>query len=190
MPFGIGLQAEAVAQLHAFVRLFLTWNRSINLAALRSDGELITRHLTDSFALAGLLKGDVGSAVDVGSGGGLPAIPLAILLQSTRFELFEPNRKKAAFLRTAVRELSLTGRVRIETVAVGPVVDPALGGRFDLALSRATLAPPAWLALGFQLVRAGGQVAVFAAGGSDAALPSPESGLTYGEGRRLLLFRK
>lgn len=187
--FGVVVQPEVASRLAAFVALFLNWNRSINLASLRSDDELITRHLVDSFALAALAQ-HVEAAVDVGSGGGLPAIPLALLLGATTFALFEPNRKKAAFLRTAVRELGLGGRVRIETQVVETAVAGALGGHFDLALSRATLAPPVWLALGLELVRAGGRVAVFAAGQSDAGMPAPEASRSYGEGRRLLLFRK
>ena len=187
--FGVGLDDGALARLESFVALFLNWNRSINLASLRADDELVGRHLIDSFALAALVGTDVASAVDVGSGGGLPAIPLAVLLPSTTFELFEPNRKKAAFLRTAIRELALGSRVQVETQSVEAPVPESLRGRFELALSRATLAPPAWLSLGLHLVRPGGRVAVFAAGQSDAGLPQADAARSYGEGRRLLLFR-
>jgi len=186
----MALDPSVVGALGSFVALFLTWNRSINLASLDSVEELVARHLVDALALASMVGPEVGAAVDVGSGGGLPALPLACLLGATALQLFEPNRKKAAFLRTAVRELGLGGRVRIETEAVENPPAAPLRGRFDLALSRATLAPPSWLALGTQLVRAGGRVAVFAAGQSDAGLPVAESSLSYGEGRRLLLFRK
>lgn len=186
--FGVPLPPEMVAALDSFVALFLRWNRSINLASLRGPDELVTRHLADSLALASLMRGDLGSAIDVGSGGGLPAIPLAVLLPRTPVDLYEPNRKKAAFLRTAVRELGLGGRVRVHAEAVETPPGPSLGGRYDLALSRATLPPPVWLALGRQLVRPGGRVAVFAAAQSDAGLPPPDRVLPYGEGRRLLLF--
>ena len=186
----MALGPEVLAGLRTFVSLFTTWNRSINLASVKSPDDLVTRHLVDALALASMVGSDVASAIDVGSGGGLPGIPLALLLGSTALQLFEPNRKKAAFLRTAVRELGLGGRVRVETQAVEDPPSPALRGGVDLALSRATLAPPFWLAMGLQLVRPGGRVAVFAAGQSDAALPSPESSLSYGEGRRLLLFRR
>jgi len=186
--FDLTLDPAVHSSLRAFVALFLTWNRSINLASVRAADELVARHLVDAMALAAMVGRVVGTAIDVGSGGGLPAIPLAVLLGSTEFQLFEPNRKKAAFLRTAVRELALAGRVRIKTESVDDPPAPTLRGRFDLALSRATLAPPAWLALGRKLVRSGGQVAVFAAGHSDAGLPGASSSLSYGEGRRLLLF--
>lgn len=187
--FTVALDATALGQLQAFVALFTTWNRSINLASLRSEGELVSRHLIDSFALAALAGAGVGSAIDVGSGGGLPALPLAVLLGTTTFVLFEPNRKKAAFLRTAIRELSMGGRVRVETEAVDTPVAESLRGRFELALSRATLAPASWLALGRELIAPAGRVAVFAAGESGAELPPAELVRSYGEGRHLLLFR-
>ena len=190
LEFGVPLPEAALAQLRAFVALFVTWNRSINLASVRAGGELVSRHLIDSFVLAGLLEGGVGSAIDVGSGGGLPALPLAVLMTDTLFALCEPNRKKAAFLRTAVRELSLGGRVRVSTDPVEhPVQDPLRAG-FDLALSRATFDPASWLALGSELVHPGGRVAVFAAGESGAALPPADVTKRYGEGRRLMLFRR
>ena len=187
--FGMALDSGTLDRLEGFTKLFLHWNRSINLTALRSDDELVGRHLIDAFALAALAGSSPRSAVDVGSGGGLPAIPLAVVMASTAFVLFEPNRKKAAFLRTAIRELDLGARARVETVAVEVPVGGELRGRFDLALSRATLAPAAWLEVGRELVRPGGQVAVFAAGRSDEGLPPAEASRSYGEGRRLLLFR-
>ena len=188
--FGVDVEADAVARLGRFVALFAHWNRSINLASVRSDHELVSRHLIDAFALATLAGSAVVSAVDVGSGGGLPAIPLAVLMPATPFTLFEPNRKKVAFLRTAIRELGLGGRVKVEAASVEHPVPVALKGAFDLSLSRATLAPASWLELGLSLVSPRGRVAVFAAGDSGAGLPPAEAARDYGEGRHLLLFRR
>jgi len=188
--FGVPTNPDVLARLQSFVALFAKWNRSINLASLRSDEELVSRHLIDSFALAGLVGSSVEAAVDVGSGGGLPGIPLAVLLPSTAFTLFEPNRKKVAFLRTAVRELGLGGRVLVQAESVAVPVAEAWRGRFQLALSRATLAPPSWLEMGRDLVGRDGRIAVFTAGDSGAGLPPAEQSRAYGEGRRLLLFRR
>ena len=125
--------------------------------------------------------------VDVGSGGGLPAIPLALLRAELTVALVEPIAKKAAFLRTAIRELEIGDRVSVrvtrgEALAQTIVADP--GSAFDVAISRATLAPQKWLALGARLVRPGGRV--FALATADA-LPELGDRDVYFEGRRALI---
>lgn len=183
-PLGAA-EADALAQ---FARLFLLWNERINLASLGSPAELVERHFIDSFAAARLI-GDSDWIVDVGSGGGLPAIPLALLRPSCRLDLFEPIRKKVAFLRTAVRELGLTGRVNVHASAIERPIPVDFAQAVDVAMSRATLAPPAWLDLANDLVRPGGQVLVFTTGrGGDGLPPAPVRSLQYGANRVLKAF--
>ena len=110
--------------------------------------------------------------MDVGSGGGLPAIPLALLRPNDRFTLIEATGKKVAFLRTAIREMGLTDRVRVDHRRIGRPGEES--GRFDVATSRAMLAPGEWMALARHLVRVGG--AVFCLG--TAELTGPVEGLT------------
>ena len=133
--------------------------------------------------------------VDVGSGGGLPALPLALLRPGLVIRLCEPIAKKAAFLRTAIRELKLADRVSLEArrgeeladelvaVPAGPGAAAAPERLFDVATSRATFAPEAWLALGRRLVRPGGRVFVLTVPGTAIA------GATdiYGDRRRALI---
>jgi 16S rRNA (guanine527-N7)-methyltransferase len=184
-----GAQADA---LQRFASLLMTWTARINLTGAASVDALADEHLPDSFALASRLSpAEVGETavrvVDVGSGGGLPAIPLAVLCPHLRFELFEPIAKKTAFLRTAVRELDLGERVKV-TAKRAETVAPA---DFDVAISRATLPPPAWIDLAAQLVRPGGRIFVLASDGTDpGAPPHPlvESGRwAYDGGRRTLI---
>jgi 16S rRNA (guanine527-N7)-methyltransferase len=185
--FAVALTPDARASLVKFGDLFVTWNRSINLASLRAPEELVERHFADSFALVACARAPR-SVIDVGSGGGLPAIPAAVLWPEARIDLFEPNRKKAAFLRTAARELGISGRVTIETSAVEVPVPALLGGRYDLAISRATMAPGQWLVLGRALIHPRGEVAVFATQ-ADLGLPGRARTRDYGNGsRRLLVF--
>src|SRR5215831_10436000 len=99
-------QASAIAR---YADLLLTWTRTINLTGAASVPELLEVHLPDSFAVASVLGGEE-RLVDVGSGGGLPGVPLAILRPALGVRLVEPVAKKAAFLRTAVREVGLGGR--------------------------------------------------------------------------------
>ncbi|MES1204299.1 MAG: 16S rRNA (guanine(527)-N(7))-methyltransferase RsmG [Pseudomonadota bacterium] len=176
--------ADALA---GFGDLFLHWNQRINLGGLLTPENFVSRHLLDAFAARRFLaSGD--HAIDVGSGGGLPALPLAVLCPDVRFDLHEPTGKKVAFLRTAVRALGLGGRVSVNAARVEVPLAAGLGGRFDVALSRATFAPADWLALGRALVKSAGRVLVFAAGNSGSALPSPSHSRAYASDRRLLVF--
>jgi 16S rRNA (guanine527-N7)-methyltransferase len=184
---------EATADaLHRFASLLMTWTARINLTGAASAEVLADEHLPDSFALASRLSpvelGDGAvRVVDVGSGGGLPAIPLAVLCPHLHLELFEPVAKKTAFLRTAVRELGLGERVKVTAKRA----ETAVPGDFDVAISRATLPPPAWIALAVQLVRPGGRIFVLASDGTDPGAPPPpllEAGRwPYDGGRRTLI---
>jgi 16S rRNA (guanine527-N7)-methyltransferase len=175
-----------VAALSAYAGSLLRWNARINLTAARSIEMLVRDHFPDAFALARKLE-QPGRAIDVGSGGGLPALPLALLRPRLTLELCEPIAKKAAFLRTAVRELALGDRVSVR-VERGEAVAREIasdGSRaFDVALSRATLAPHKWLALGTRLVRPGGRV--FVLGAADA-LPELSDRQVYFQNRRALI---
>ena len=174
-----------VGALSSYAESLLRWNARINLTAARSIDRLIADHFPDAFALARRVEGEA-RAVDVGSGGGLPAIPLALLRPRLSIELCEPIAKKAAFLRTAVRELGLSARVSVRAVRGEAIAKEIAGGAraFDVALSRATLAPEKWLALGARLVRPGGWVFVLAAAD---ALPEVSERERYFEGRRALI---
>jgi 16S rRNA (guanine527-N7)-methyltransferase len=99
------------------------------------------------------------SLIDVGSGGGLPALPFALVRPDVGVTLLEPRAKRVAFLRTAARELH-AGRVTVQRGRLEDLAD----GVFGWACSRATLPPPQWLAAGRRLVAPAGRVLLFAAG--------------------------
>ena len=97
-------------RLGTFVALLLAANERVNLTAIREAERVWVRHILDSLTLmAFLAELDEGAArvIDVGSGGGLPALPLAIAMGSLDFTLLEATGKKAAFLRLAIERLSL-----------------------------------------------------------------------------------
>lgn len=178
--WGVPCDPAQTEALLRFATLLIQWNRKINLTGARSTGTLVTEHYPDAFALAKRLDRP-GRLIDVGSGGGLPALPLALLRPGLVVRLCEPIAKKGAFLRTAIRELGLGDRVSLDTRR-GEELAKA-GERFDAATSRATFEPAAWLALGRQLVRPGGQVFVLTVPGIEL------EGATelYGDGRRVLI---
>ena len=198
--FGERLSQDEVDRLNHFVALLLEWNAHINVSGARSAEDIVDEHLIDVFAARRFCAAGA-RAVDVGSGGGLPAIPLAVLAPGVAFDLFEPTAKKAAFLRMCVRTLGLGERVRVHAMRVLPRRSPAGQGggdgvadsdgvrAYDLAISRATFSPPTWLELGLGLVRPGGRVMVFSTTEDGlGARPEASAEVRYGRNRRLLIY--
>lgn len=123
------LPEAAIATLLAYVGLLHRWNRTYNLSAVRDPAEMVTRHLLDSLAIAPLVRG--ATLADLGTGPGLPGIPLAIIAPQREVTLVDSNGKKTRFLRAAVRELGLKN-VRVLESRV-----EAVEGRFDCITARA-----------------------------------------------------
>lgn len=108
--------AEVQRDLESFAALLLKWNAVQNLVSRETEKTVWDRHIVDSLQLLPLIDHRGSSelnVMDIGSGGGLPAIPLAISLKGTGalFTLVEPISKKVSFLRTAIRELGLPAKV-------------------------------------------------------------------------------
>lgn len=99
------LPADAANKLLAYTELLAKWNKTYNLTAIREPEKMISHHLLDSLAVLPHLP--AGHLADVGSGGGLPGIPLAIAEPARRVTLNDSNQKKAAFLQQAAIELRL-----------------------------------------------------------------------------------
>jgi 16S rRNA (guanine527-N7)-methyltransferase len=186
--FDLRLDAHTVGRLTRFAALFFKWNEHINLGAVPSAHELVERHFVDAFAATRFVPPSA-RVLDVGSGGGLPAIPLAIIRDDLELDLFEPTHKKAAFLRTAIRELEVGERARVHTTTVASPRDIEPATSFDVAMSRATLDPADWLALGRQLIKEGtGRVLVFTTSQGEGQLPAPVATVSYSRNRRLLAY--
>jgi len=126
--------ADTQARLLAYLALLDKWNRTHNLTAIREPERMITHHLLDSLAVLPHLPSRAGlRLIDIGSGGGLPGIPLAIVRPEWQLTLLDSNFKKATFLRQAAIELPLPN---VEIVAARvEEYTPAAG--FDIAISRA-----------------------------------------------------
>lgn len=124
----------ARAKLSQYIALLDKWNRTHNLTALRDPAQMVTHHLLDSLAVLGHLPKLARLRVlDIGSGGGLPGIPLAIARQDWRVVLLDSSHKKAAFLRQAAIELKLAN-VEVCAVRVQDYVAELL---FDVVITRA-----------------------------------------------------
>ncbi|HCU2049011.1 16S rRNA (guanine(527)-N(7))-methyltransferase RsmG [Pseudomonas aeruginosa] len=103
---GVTLDADKQRQLLAYLALLIKWNKAYNLTAVRDPDEMVSRHLLDSLSIVPYAEaGD--NWLDVGSGGGMPGVPLAILFPEKRLTLLDSNGKKTRFLTQVKLELKL-----------------------------------------------------------------------------------
>ncbi|MEO8166432.1 MAG: 16S rRNA (guanine(527)-N(7))-methyltransferase RsmG [Betaproteobacteria bacterium] len=128
---GLSLTAGAMLQLSNYLDLLVKWNRVYNLTAIREEARLVSHHVLDCLAVIPHLPS--GNIVDVGSGAGLPGIPIAIACPERPVTLLDANQKKSAFLTQAVAELGL-GCARVVTTRV-EAFRPA--EPFEVVISRA-----------------------------------------------------
>jgi 16S rRNA (guanine527-N7)-methyltransferase len=128
----LALPAAAAPALLDYLALLNHWNRTYNLTAIRDPGQMLVKHLFDSLAIAPHVP--AGRLADLGTGPGLPGIPVAIVRPDVEVALVESNGKKARFLREAVRRLALAPRVRVLEMRAEAVAEP---GSFDAITARA-----------------------------------------------------
>lgn len=155
---GVTLDARAAAEVEAWLTLLEEWNARVDLTAARSPEELVDLMVVDALVVAQRVERDA-RVVDVGAGAGAPGLALALLRPDLRVTLVEPAGKRASFLRTVLGTLPRTD------VLLARARGEAFASRraWDVAMSRATLPPPAWLDLATTLAAPGGSVWVFLA---------------------------
>lgn len=147
---GIGLDEAQQTLLLDYLALLQKWNRAYNLTAIRDPREMVSRQLLDSLSILPLLHGR--AVLDVGTGPGLPGIPLAIASPERRFTLLDSNGKKTRFVQQAIHELAL-GNVQAVQERVESFRPPA---GFDTVVSRAFAALPKMIDLTRHLLTPGG----------------------------------
>jgi len=129
---GLDLPPESHAKLAAYLSLLAKWNRVHNLTAVREPEQMVALHLLDSLAILPQL-GTAATLLDVGTGAGLPGIPIAIARPQMAVTLLDSSHKKTAFLAQAKAELGLPN----VTVVCERVERWTPPGRFDVVVSRA-----------------------------------------------------
>jgi len=165
----LALPGELAPPLLAYLDLLARWNRTYNLTAVRDPREMVPRHLLDSLAMEPFLDG-IATLADLGTGPGLPGIPLAIARPRLRVTLVEANGKKARFLREAVRTLGLDNA----EVAESRIEALDRPGAFDAITARALATLPQILGFGGHLLARGGRLLAMKGARPDeeiAALP-------------------
>jgi 16S rRNA (guanine527-N7)-methyltransferase len=178
-------------RLRLYADLLRRWNAKVNLVgpeALRN----LDQHIEEAVYAAGELRPE-GEVLDFGSGGGLPAIPMAIVSARARFHLVEADQRKWAFLKQAVRECSLNAVVygdRLERVLTR--LDPSL--QFTLVTSRAVGSPERWIPLLEPHLTPDARVALFSGAEQPPAVPgfAAEAGrpLPRGEANYLQVLKR
>jgi 16S rRNA (guanine527-N7)-methyltransferase len=149
----LSVAAEVERKLLDYVALVAKWNRVYNLTAVRGPERMLTHHVLDSLAVVPYVGGK--SIVDVGSGAGLPGIPLALALPHLEVTLVESSAKKSAFLKQAVIELDLRN-VAVENIRAEAWRPDRL---FDVVISRAFSDLAEFLSIARHLCAANGVLA-------------------------------
>ncbi len=145
-----GVRGPYLERLASYGAMLLTANKQFNLTGAKSPQDLVP-HLIDSLSIVPYVRGRL---VDIGSGGGLPAIPIAIA-SGVSVVMIESVAKKAAFLRSALAELGLAGEVRAERAEIA-AHDPALRETFDSGTARAVSTAPTVAELLLPFIAVGG----------------------------------
>lgn len=164
---GITLDDTALARFEAYERLLRIWSAQVNLLGPAALRELWRRHLLDALTLAPALPAEalsadrVSSLIDVGSGGGIPGLPLAILFPHWEITLLEATGKKARFLETVKDELALEGLSVTAGRAEEAAHLPEYREAYDFCTARAVTHAPALVELTLPFVTVGGAVFLY-----------------------------
>ncbi|NLC60621.1 MAG: 16S rRNA (guanine(527)-N(7))-methyltransferase RsmG [Gammaproteobacteria bacterium] len=149
----LALDTALAGPLLDYLALLVRWNRTYNLTAVRDPGDMVVRHLLDSLAVVPHMRG-IATLADLGTGPGLPGIPLAIALPTLQVALVESSGKKARFLRQAVRSLGLANASVHECRAE----DLDMPGAFQALTARALATLAEIIGFGGHLLEPGGRL--------------------------------
>lgn len=146
---GLTLAQATVRKLADYIQLLEKWNRTFNLTAVRDPEQMVARHVLDSLSVVRFLHGR--RVLDIGTGAGLPGIPLALACPALQFVLLDSNSKKTRFVTQAIAELGLENASVVQERAekfstaekFDTLISRALGGIADMLTSAAHLAAPA-----------------------------------------------
>lgn len=151
---GVTLTDDMTAQLDRYAQLLVEWNEKMNLTGITDPYGIVVRHFVDSLTAAPLIPAGA-AVIDVGTGAGFPAIPLAVARPDIHVTLLDSLQKRLTFLDTVCRELGLSC-VRVHARAEDGGRSAALRDHFDVAIARAVAALPTLCEYCLPFVRPGG----------------------------------
>jgi 16S rRNA (guanine527-N7)-methyltransferase len=139
---GIPLGEDTIAAFRVYREDLIRWSKRMNLTALATPVQIVQQGLLDSLACVPLVPKTARHIIDIGSGAGFPAVPLALVKPEIEFTLVEPSRKKVTFLRHVIRQLKLR-RVQVRPSRVEALLgEPGMLEAFDAGLARAVAPLP------------------------------------------------
>lgn len=187
---GISVTKEQAERLKGHADLLFLWNRKINLTAIRTLESAVEKHFIDSIAASPCIPAN-SRLIDIGSGGGFPGIPLAIMRPDLFVTLVDSVRKKIHFLKHVIRTLELENIEAVHARVEDLHDDPIYTGRFDMAISRAFTELANFKSLSDPLVKKGGLICAMKGKNADQeVLPDLEEGFNIEKHAYHLPFEK
>jgi 16S rRNA (guanine527-N7)-methyltransferase len=163
----VTIAADQQEKLIAYLQLLQKWNKTYNLTAITDFDKMISYHLLDSLSVSPYLTGK--NIVDVGSGAGLPGIPLAIIFPEKQFTLMDSVGKKTRFISNAARELGLTN----VNVVNGRAEEYQTPNCFDTMIARAVASVDVLIAISQHLLKKEGQLLMMKSDASHEKISQP-----------------
>ncbi len=181
---GIALDDAQLDQFDRFTMLLLEWNRKFNLTKITDPLEIAVKHYLDSLSvLCAVAVPDDSSVIDVGTGAGLPGIPLKIARPDLHMTLLDSVRKKLVFAETAMRQLHISGFELVHARAEDAARDGAYREKFDFAVSRAVARLAVLAELCVPFCREGGWFVAYKGPAVDGELSESEDAIRILGGR-------
>jgi 16S rRNA (guanine527-N7)-methyltransferase len=160
---GIDLTALQLDQFSAFLRLLQEWNTRMNLTAITGERDIIIKHFLNALTLLPLVSLSGKKVIDVGTGAGMPGIPLAIACPDATFTLMDSLQKRIGFLEIVKEKLGLGNVHLVHARAEELGQDPKHREQYDVAIARSVASMPILAEYCLPLVRVGGTWAAYKA---------------------------
>ena len=175
---GLSLRQSTLDGLETYFELLRKWNERVSLTALPVDqvgDEAVDRLLIEPCLASKYLPGSTAVVIDVGSGGGSPAIPMKLMAPGISMLMVESKTRKAAFLREAIRQLALTGTTTVESARFEELLSrPELHDSADVVTLRAVRVNQRTLAALQSFLKPGGLLFLFTATSGSETTPPPQ----------------
>lgn len=190
---GVAVSAAQIAALACHAGELVKWNKKINLTRISDPAEMAIKHYVDSLACVPFLPSG-GRILDIGSGGGFPGIPIAVVGQPEDVLMIDSVRKKVNFLQHAVRTMRLDNAQALHVRAQDLHAQPAYCDCFDAVVCRALTGVAQIVEMAFPLLKAGGRVVALKGRAKQAAQEcrqlEPDGRVPSGpDGTRVVTYR-